>query len=132
MTFYPPNPGGGPFPPRNRQNFGPPSPFGRQGNPYPPPAPFRRQAPFYPQGNPMGGQRNPFFNPRPFGNQGQPFFDQNPFGMQDPASYNPNQQFGAPRRGVGDQLNTLMGHMGTVTNGVNMLRQLGSIMTLFR
>ena len=131
MTFYPPNPGGGPFPPRYRQNFEPPRPFGRQG--YPPPPPFRRQAPFNPQGNPMGGQGNPYFNPNPFGNQGQPFFGSDQFGMQDPAAYNPNQPFGAPRsRGLGGQLNTLMGHMGTVTNGVNMLRQLGSIMTMFR
>jgi hypothetical protein len=133
MAFYPPNPGRGPFPPRYRQNVGPPGSFGRQGNPYPPPAPPRRQGNpfFYP--NQMGGQGNPSFYPNQFGDQGQSFYNQNQFGMQNPAAYNPNQQFGGSGFGrLPGQLNRIMGHVGTVTNGVNMLRQLGSFMTLFR
>ncbi|MGN7116949.1 hypothetical protein [Lysinibacillus odysseyi] len=132
MTFYPPNPGRGPFPPGYRQNFGPPgypAPFGRQVSPNPVPQ-FRAQPPFYQQPYPMGRPGNPFFSPSPFGNQGQPFLNQNQFGMQDPNAYYPNQQFRGP--GLSGHLNTLMGHVGTVTNGVNMLRQLGSLMTLFR
>ena len=147
MVFYTPNMGRGPFPPRARQNVGPAAPFGRPGNP----SPFGRQVPFFPQQNPIGGQGNPFYNPNQFGNQGPfyspnqfgnqgpfynpnqfgnqgSFFNPNQFGMQDPASYYPNQQFGGSRLGG---LNTLMGHVGTVTNGVNMLRQLGSLVNLF-
>lgn len=125
MAFFPPNPGGGPFPPRYGQNFGPPGPFSRQGNPYPPP---------FPPQSPIAGQGNPYFNPYSYGNQGQPFFNQNPYGMQGPGSFFPNQQpYGTPGfGGMSGQLNTLMGHVGTVTNGVNMLRQLGSFMGMFR
>lgn len=125
MTFYPPNTGRGPFPPRYRQNFGPP-PFGRQGGPMPG-GPFRRQTPYFQQQNQMG---NPYYSQGPFGNQGQSFFNQNQFGQQGPAAYYPNQQFGA--RGLTGNLSNLMGHVDTVKNGVNMLRQFGSLMTLFR
>lgn len=146
MVFYPPNPGRGAIPPRYRQNFVPPGPLGRQGSPYPSPAPLRRQGSRFLSPGQMGGQVDPsfyqnqfgnqgqsFLNRNQFGNPGQSFFNQNQFGAQDPAAYNPNQQFGGSGLGgLPGQLNTIMGHVGTLTNGVNMLRQLGSIMTLFR
>lgn len=47
-------------------------------------------------------------------------------------NYPPNQQFQAPRIGRLPDLNTIMGHAGTITNGVNMLRQMGALLSLFR
>ncbi|RPJ94924.1 hypothetical protein CW357_13130 [Rummeliibacillus sp. TYF005] len=79
---------------------------------YPPPNPRRRPQPPYRQG---------FRTPDQFRGQRQPFFI-------------PNQQQ-LPQfrsRELPNHLNTIMGHVGTITNGVNMMRQLGSIMSLFR
>ena len=76
MPFYPPNPGRRPFPPGNRQRFGPPNRIRRQ--------------------------------PRSF--------------------FAPNQQ-ARPSRLSG--LQTIMGHVGNVTNGINMLRQMGSFFKFF-
>ena len=49
-------------------------------------------------------------------------------------NYPPYQQFQGPRIGgrLPDHLNTIMGHAGTITNGVNMLRQMGALLSLFR
>jgi len=69
-----------PFPPRNRQGFGPP----------------------------MQGR------------WGQPFFY-------------PNQQLQPSRFGrLPQHINTIMGHAGTITNGVSMLRQMGAFLSFFR
>ncbi|WP_230875113.1 hypothetical protein [Lysinibacillus cavernae] len=52
--------------------------------------------------------------------------------MQQPY-YSPNQQMQGSRLGnLPDHLNTIMGHAGTITNGVNMLRQMGALLSLFR
>ena len=47
--------------------------------------------------------------------------------------FNPNQQMPGSRQGsLSDNLNTMMGHVGTITNGINAMRQIGSIFSLFR
>ncbi|WP_341302557.1 hypothetical protein MHB44_09530 [Lysinibacillus sp. FSL H8-0500] len=76
MPFFQPEPRRRPYPPRYRQNFGPP---------------YRAR-------------------------QMQPYIS-------------PNQ----PTQGrLPDHVNTIMGHVGIITNGVNMLRQMGSLLSLFR
>lgn len=78
---------------------------------YPPPNMRRRTPPPYRQG---------FRTPDQFRRQRQPFLY-------------PNQQLSQFRNGgLPNHLNTLMGHVGTITNGVNMMRQIGSIMSIFR
>lgn len=72
----------------------------------PPPIPYRRPNEFFSSSNP--------FNPR----QQQPFI--NPY--EQPPIYG----------SFPDDLNTVMDHMGTITNGINMMRQIGGIMSLFR
>ena len=79
MPFYPPNPGRRPFPPGNRQRFGPSNQMGRR--------------------------------PRPF--------------------IAPNQNQQAPTSRL-QGLKSVMGHAGTVTNGINMLRQMGSVFKFFK
>ncbi len=63
-----------------------------------------------------------------------PFYPQNPnYGpWQQP--FNPYEQTPGPGYGGGlsDNLNTIMGHVGTVTNGINAMQQVGSLMNLFR
>lgn len=76
---------------------------------YPPPTPRRRVPQRY---------RQDFRTPQQFRRQGQPPF------------FYTNQQ--PPYGGLPNHLNTIMGHVGTITNGVNMMRQLGSFMSLFR
>lgn len=49
-----------------------------------------------------------------------------------PFSY-PNYQPQASRFGrLSDNLNTIMGHAGSITNGVNMLRQVGAFLSMLR
>lgn len=80
--------------------------------------------PFYPPPNPRGRAPQPyrqgFRAPNQFRRQGQPFFYTN----QQPPQFR--------NGGLPNHLNTIMGHVGTITNGVNMMRQIGSIMSLFR
>lgn len=44
--------------------------------------------------------------------------------------FNPYEQppYGRPRT----DFNTMMGHVGTITNSINMMRQIGGLMSLFR
>ncbi|MEK4628554.1 MAG: hypothetical protein ABS944_12900 [Solibacillus sp.] len=70
-----------------------------------------------------------------YSNQGwqeQPNFYPNG-GLQGNQQYYQNNGFQNSRFGnLPNHLNTIMGHAGTITNGVNMMRQLSSIMSLFR
>ena len=66
-----------------------------------------------------------------------PYNQGNSFGIepwqQQQVPFNPYQQI--PNQGYGglpDNLNRIMGHVGTITNGINMVRSIGSIMSLFR
>lgn len=79
--------------------------------------------PFYPP-----NRRNRSFQPRyspgfrsPY--QGMP---QQPF--HGPIQQPPPSRFGQ----LPDHINTLMGHAGKITYGVNMIRQVGAIVSLFR
>ena len=130
MPFFQPNPRRSPFPERNRQGYGPPN-QGRREQPFFNQYQGRREQSFFNQNR--GRQEQPFFNQYQ-GRQEQPFYYQNQ-GFQEQPYYYPDQQYPAPGLGGGgltNNLNTLMGHAGTITNGVNMFRQLGSIMSLFR
>ncbi|AWE07964.1 hypothetical protein DCE79_11440 [Lysinibacillus sp. 2017] len=97
--------------------------------------------PFYPP----AGRRGPYpiqrqrFGPPPPNAFSRPnngaFYNGNQFDpRQDQQMFNPYQQQPQPSRFgmVSDNLNTMMGHMGTITNGINMMRQVGGIMSLFR
>ena len=85
----------------------------------------------------LNNSQQPSFNPY---QQQQPFFD--PFNRQQPA-FNPNnrqppinpyqqQQPIRRRPPIQDTLNTLMSHAGTINNGVNILRQMGSLLASLR
>ncbi|MFJ7736264.1 hypothetical protein ACIQ2D_07940 [Lysinibacillus sp. NPDC097287] len=54
-------------------------------------------------------------------------------GMQEQPFYYPNQQSPVSRFGrLPSHLNTIMGHAGRISYGVNMLRQMGSLISFFR
>lgn len=54
-------------------------------------------------------------------------------GMQEQPFYYPTQQPQASRFGrLPNHLNTIMGHAGRISYGVNMLRQVGSLISFFR
>ncbi|MGE7696493.1 hypothetical protein ACQKNC_20750 [Lysinibacillus sp. NPDC094177] len=81
--------------------------------PFYPPNP--RMRPFPPR------YRQGFGPPPPMqGRREQPFFY-------------PNQQHQTSRFGrLPQHINTIMGHAGTITNGVGMLRQMGAFLNFFR
>lgn len=111
MPFYRQNSRPGMFPP-NGQQFGPPPQMGRQQMGMPRPNEFARpREAFYPQ-YPV--------NPR----QGQQQFNPNPQQQQ--------QQQGSRFSGLSNNLNTMMGHVGTITNGINTMRQVGAMLNLFK
>ena len=68
------------------------------------------------------------FNPMYQGRREQPFSFNNPR----PFSFNNQQPQNSRFGNLSNSLNTMMGHAGTITNGVNMLRQMGSLLSLFR
>lgn len=119
MPFYRQNSRTGMFPP-NGQQFGPPPQMGRQQM-------------GMPRFNEFAGPREAFY-PQP-GNtrQGQQQF--NPYLQQQQQQFNPypqQQQQGSRFSGLSDNLNTMMGHVGTITNGINTMRQVGAMLNLFR
>ncbi|WP_274310125.1 hypothetical protein [Solibacillus daqui] len=88
------------------------------------PPPFARQ--------PFGYQmQNSFPPPR---NSNYPIYPQNPYSYgQGQQPFSPYQQM--PMQGPTerpDHLNTILGHMGTINNGLNMIKQFSSIMSIFR
>ncbi|MEK5079149.1 hypothetical protein MKX73_09540 [Solibacillus sp. FSL W7-1436] len=111
MPFFGQNFRSGMFPP-NGQQFGPPPQMGRQQIGMPRPNEFARpREAFYP----------PYpVNPR----QGQQQFNLYPQQQQ--------QQQGSRFSGLSDNLNTVMGHVGTITNGINTMRQVGAMLNLFK
>ncbi|WP_107923763.1 hypothetical protein [Lysinibacillus parviboronicapiens] len=79
--------------------------------------------PFYPPNprrRPLPQRYRQGFGSSYQGRQEQPFF----YPMQQPQAF----KFG----NLPDSLNAIMGHAGTITNGVNMLRQMGSLLSLFK
>ena len=110
------------FPPGYRQGFGPPY----QGQQFRPP--YQGQ----PFGQPFQGQ--PFGPPnqgQQFGlpYQGQPFGQPNENRWNQPAGNNSSPGFLGR---LPNHINTLAGHATTLQNGYNMMRQLGSVIGLFR
>ncbi len=103
------------FPPRNRQVFGPPYQGQRFGTPY------------------RGQQFGPPYQGQQFGApyQGQQF-GQNYDSRWNPSYMSPNNSSPGILGNLPNHLNTIMGHAGTIQNGYNMMRQLGSVMGLFR
>lgn len=91
-----------------------------------PPDPRRRPyPPVYRQGgrppNRMRRQNDAFFYPNQFIRHQKSF--SNPYQQQRPFS-----RF----ERMPSHFNNIMGHVGTITKGVNMMRQFGSILSLFR
>lgn len=79
--------------------------------------------PFYPP-----NRRNRSYQPRY-----SPGFRSPYQGMQQQPFFDPTQQPAPSRFGqLPDHLNTLMGHAGKISYGVNMIRQVGAIVSLFR
>ena len=111
MPFYGQNARAGMFPP-NGQQFGPPPQMGRQQMGMPRPNEFARPReafyPPYPVNPRQGQQQNNFYPPQP------------------------QQQQGSRFSGLSDNLNTMMGHVGTITNGINTMRQVGAMLNLFK
>lgn len=53
--------------------------------------------------------------------------------LQQQPFYYPTQQHPTARFGrLPDNLNTIIGHAGRISYGVNMIRQVGSLLSLFR
>lgn len=118
MRFYPPDYRREPAPPFYRQQpFGPSNPMGRQADYYYYPNQFRRpdQANFYAEQ--FRRQYDPHLQ---YPRQDSPF--SNPYEQQRPS------RFGR----LPDHFNTLMSHAGTLQNGVNMMRQISSLLGMFR
>ena len=117
MRFYPPDSRRGPAPPFYRQQFGPSSRMRRQGDYYYYPNQFRRpdHANFYAE-----QFRRQYYPPTQYPRQDSPF--SNPYEQQRPS------RFGR----LPEHFNTLMGHAGTLQNGVNMMRQISSLLGMFR
>lgn len=110
MPFFGRNSRAGMFPP-NGQQFGPPPQMGRQQM-------------GMPRSNEFARPREAFYPPYPVNpRQGQQQF--NPYPQQ-------QQQQGSRFSGLSDNLNTVMGHVGTLTNGINTMRQVGAMLNLFR
>lgn len=79
--------------------------------------------PFYPP-----NRRSPSFQPPNRQGFRSPYS-----GMQQHPFYGPPQQQPPSRFGqMPQQLNTLMGHADKISYGVNMIRQVGAIVSLFR
>ena len=143
MTFFS-NPNRGAYPPPYGQSeqYGRPNPFRRQRNFNASPNPYQQQdyfPPVYPNSrwqqefnspvNPYASQQQPFSNP--YDRQQQPLID--PYDRQQQPFFNPyDRQQPSGRPSLMDGLNTLMGHAGTVTNGVNTMRQIGSLLGFLR
>lgn len=109
MPFYGRNFRPGMFPP-NGQQFGPQPQIGRQQT-------------GMPRSNEFARPREAFYPPYPVNpRQGQQQF--NPYPQQ--------QQQGSRFSGLSDNLNTVMGHVGTLTNGINTMRQVGAMLNLFK
>ena len=118
MRFYQPDYRRGPVPPLYRQRFGPPNQMTRQAEPYFYPNQFRRPG-------------NPNFYAEQF--RGQYYHPNQNTGQNLPFSNTAEQQPRFSRLAkLPDHFNTLMGHAGTVQNGINMMRQLGSFLGRFR
>lgn len=121
------------FPPSYRQGFGPPF----QGQQFGPPyqgQQFGQPYPRQPFGLPFQGQ--PFGQPYQEQQFGPPYQGQ-PFGQ--PYDNRGNQPFSSPNNSspgllgnLPNHINTLAGHATTIQNGYNMMRQLGSMIGLFR
>ncbi|MER2029593.1 MAG: hypothetical protein ABS903_10520 [Solibacillus sp.] len=112
MPFFGQNSRAGMFPP-NGQQFGPPPQMGRQQM-------------GMPRSNEFARPREAFYPPYPVNpRQGQGQQQFNPFPQQ-------QQQQGSRFSGLSDNLNTMMGHVGTLTNGINTMRQVGAMLNLFR
>lgn len=111
MTYYS-REGGRGFFPNPRQQFGYP-PMSPQQFGYPTPNSFPQPNNYYPsnQGNSFGIE--------PWQQQQLPF---NPYQQL------PNQGYG----GLPGNLSRIMGHVGTLSNGINMMRSVGTLMSLFR
>ena len=110
MPFYRQNSRMGMFPP-NGQQFSPSPQMGRQQM-------------GMPRSNEFARQREVFYPPYSVDQrQGQQQF--NPYAQ-------PQQQQGSRFSGLSDNLNTMMGHVGTITNGINTMRQVGAMLNLFR
>ena len=111
MPFYRQNARTGMFQP-NGQQFGPPPQMGRQQMGMPRPNEFARPReafyPPYPVNARQGQQQANFYPPQP------------------------QQQQGSRFSGLSDNLNTMMGHVGTITNGINTMRQVGAMLNLFK
>lgn len=109
MQFYPQNPRRG-APPIYGQNYGPPTP------------------------NQFSRQDAPFYYPNQFARPNDSVYYSNQFyPVQQQPYLNPYQQPQASRFGrLPGTINTIMGHAGTITSGINMMRQFGAIMRLFR
>ena len=116
MRFYPPDFRRGPTPPFYRQRFEPSNPMGTPHNYYYYPNQFRRPDNTYFYAEQFRRQYNPPQYPR------QDFSFSYPYEQQRPS-----------RLGrLPEHFNTLMGHAGTLQNGVNMMRQISSLLGMFR
>ncbi|MGN7476950.1 hypothetical protein ACTHOQ_03770 [Solibacillus silvestris] len=68
-----------------------------------------------------------------FSQPGEAFYPSYPFHPRQGQQFNPYPQAPNSRYGgLSDNLNTMMGHVGTITNGINMMRQVGAMLSLFR
>ncbi|HWL24568.1 MAG TPA: hypothetical protein VNR38_12610, partial [Ureibacillus sp.] len=66
------------------------------------------------------------------------YYYQNQMRRQDEAYFHPNGMPGPnqppnrrPPSRIPEHLNSLAGHMGTITQGINIMRQVGSLLSMF-
>ncbi len=129
-----------------------PSEMARQYEGYYNPYQVRRQDEYYP--NPTRGRGEGYIYPDHRRRQEEVYYYQNQMRRQDEAYFHPNGMPGpnqAPMAGpnqapmpgpnqapnrrppsrLPEQLNSIAGHMGTITQGINIMRQVGSLLSMF-
>lgn len=140
MVYYPQDGRSGPRAPMYSHRGGPASSMRRQDEAYYYPNQMRRdESYFYPIH--MGRREEAYFNPGSIRRQDEAYFYPGQMGGREVTQYYPSEMRGRnypPKRPqssferLPDHLNTIMGHMGTITQGVNMMRQIGSLLSMFK
>ena len=148
MTFFS-NPNRGTVPPSYGQ-YGRQNPYRQQRYYDTQPNPYRQQQYYDTRSNSFGSRQRDYLGPMnpnsrweqdftPYNWQQQPYYNPNdrqqPFANQNGSQeqqFNPYNRQQQGRPSLMDGLNTLMGHADTLSNGVNMMRQMGSILGFLR
>lgn len=89
----------------------------------------RDEAYYYP--NQTMSRREAYMDPREIRRRDEAYYYPYPMRGQNPPP-NPNHRPRSNFERLPEQLNSIAGHMGTITQGINIMRQVGSLLSMFR